>query len=33
MDDLATDVTVNEEVVINFEQIEDIQAVPALSLP
>ncbi len=29
MDDLATDVTVNEEVVINFEQIEDISAVPA----
>ena len=29
MDDVATDVTVNEEVVINFEQIEDISAVPA----
>jgi cellulose synthase (UDP-forming) len=29
MDDVATDVSVNEEVVINFEQIEDVSAVPA----
>ena len=29
MDDVATDVTVNEEVVVNFEQIEDTSSVPA----